>query len=86
MKLKTSEITKGGIRLPIILNKTINKMSKKKGVDAVLEKIFPKANSIDKKRGKSPLDAILPNKDKFLGNDKIPTRDFLENILRELTN
>ena len=86
VKLKTSEITKGGIRLPIILNKTINKMSKKKGVDAVLEKIFPKANSIDKKRGKSPLDAILPNKKKLPGNNKIRTQDFLKNILRELAN
>jgi hypothetical protein len=71
VKLETSEITKRGIRLPNILNKTVDKLKRKKGVNAVLDKFLPKLNSDSKK---------------IKGNPKIKTQDLFKNILRELIN
>jgi len=71
VKLETSEITKRGIRLPNILNKAIDKLKQKKGVNDVLDKFLPKLNSGSKK-----------NKPK----SKIKTEDFFRNILKELTD
>jgi uncharacterized protein involved in outer membrane biogenesis len=71
VKLETSEITKGGIRLPNILNKAVNKLEKRKGVKSVLENIIPKINPYQRK--------VDPNK-------AISSEDFFRGILRELTN
>jgi hypothetical protein len=71
VKLETSEITKGGIRLPNILNKTMDKLKQNKGVNSVINKFIPKLNSGSKKVQKK---------------QKIKTEDIFRNILRELTN
>jgi hypothetical protein len=70
VKLETSEITKGGIRLPKFLNKAVDKLKQKKGVESVLDNIIPGITSPDQR--------INPNK-------KISSDDLFKNILRELT-
>jgi len=85
VKLETSEITKGGIRLPDILNKEMHKLRQKKGVNKVLDKILPRVNSSNKKTGSSQLDLAFPN-NKLSRKQKITTEDLLKGILRELTN
>ena len=87
VKLRTSEVTKVGIRLPNILNKTIDNFSREKGLDSVLEKILPEINSIKRKsKGKSQQDSKFPRNKNLPRNDKLPTEDFLKNILKDLTN
>ncbi len=85
VKLETSEITKGGIRLPDILNKKMNKLTQKKGINNVLDKILPRVNSSNSKTGSSQLDLAFPS-NKLPQNQKITTEDLLKGILRELTN
>ena len=71
IKLETSEITKGGIRLPNLLNKAVDKIEKKKSVKSVLDNIMPK---------------ILTREQKVNPNRKMSSDDLFKNILRELTN
>ncbi len=71
VKLETSEITERGIRLPNILNKAMDKLKQKKGLNTIFDNLLPKLNSGSKKN--SP-------------NQKIETEDLFKNILRELTN
>jgi hypothetical protein len=73
VKLETSKITKRGIRLPNILNKTMDKLKRKKGVNAVLDKLLP---NLGLDRRKKDLNQ----------NRRIKTNDLFKNILRELTN
>jgi hypothetical protein len=86
MKLKTSEITKIGIRLPNIFENKIDRISKKKGIDNLLEKVLPKVKIMNKRIGESEVDSKHPDKRQSPLNNKIKTHDFLKNILRELTN
>ena len=70
IKLETSEITKGGIRLPNLLYKAVDKLEQKKSVKSVLDNIMPK---------------ILTREQKINPNRKLSSDDIFKNILRELT-
>jgi len=86
VKLETSELTKGGIRLPGTLNKKMDKLIKKKSVNKILEQVFPRVNSGKGKSGISPRDLGLPDNSKRQQNKKTKAEDILKGILRELVN
>jgi uncharacterized protein involved in outer membrane biogenesis len=89
VKLETAALTKGGIRLPGSLGKKLDGLRKKKGVGAILDQIFPQANSGSSNSGNTSAGAPPPQSPPQQQapqqqQQKPKVEDFLKGILRGL--
>jgi len=79
--LKTSALTKGGIKLPRSLNRKLEKLLKKKGVGTILEQIIPLTKSNNNQSKNSNKKANAETKEKIR---KPEAEDVIKGILKGL--
>ncbi|MFL2780768.1 MAG: AsmA family protein [Rhodospirillales bacterium] len=79
--LKTSALTKGGIKLPGSLNRKLEKLLKKKGVGTILEQIIPLTNSNNNQSKNSNKKTNAETKEKIR---KPEAEDVIKGILKGL--
>ncbi len=84
VKLETAVLTKGGIVLPRAVNKKLDKLIKKRGVDKLLEKVFPQRRSNNKRITNDEQKRIIRRKPKDYHSKKIKTEELLKGLLRGL--
>jgi uncharacterized protein involved in outer membrane biogenesis len=84
VNLETAALTKGGIRLPGSLGKKLDGLRKKKGVGAILDQIFPQANSGSSSSGNTSSGTPPPQSPPQQQQQEPKVEDFLKGILRGL--
>ena len=86
IKFDTSNLTKGGIRIPGKIGRKLGRALRKKNVKSVLEKIMPVINSIEPDSGGSPYNqsgSIKDRRDQIVQPPK-KRDEMLKGLLKEL--
>ena len=84
VKLETVALTKGGIVFPSIVNKKLDGLVRKKGVNKILENLFPQNDPNNERIKNNERKPTIPKKPKDYHNKRVNTKDVLKGILREL--